>query len=233
MTTSLKPVTLTNVYLFIPNLIGYARVILALFSLAVMSSHPKICTWLYIISCLLDAFDGAAARRYNQSTRFGAMLDMVTDRCTTSCLLCYLSSTYPKFVVFFQLLLSLDLASHYMHLVAMLGTGAQSHKKVNKERSWLLNLYYTNSRVLFIACAANELFFVALYLWSFPLKTPPYLGTWNGIPLSYVTFLAVFTFPIWLCKQIINVVQMVNAANTLTSIDVEERNKAIESTKSK
>jgi uncharacterized membrane protein YhaH (DUF805 family) len=55
------------VFLFIPNIIGYMRVLLAASSLYFMRWHPKYCTWLYIISCLLDAFDGMAARRFGQS----------------------------------------------------------------------------------------------------------------------------------------------------------------------
>jgi hypothetical protein len=56
-----------NVFLFIPNIIGYTRVLLAASSLYFMRWHPKYCTWLYIVSCLLDAFDGMAARRFGQS----------------------------------------------------------------------------------------------------------------------------------------------------------------------
>jgi CDP-diacylglycerol--inositol 3-phosphatidyltransferase len=39
------------------------------------------------LSGLLDAVDGHAARLLNQSSKFGAMLDMLTDRCATMCLL--------------------------------------------------------------------------------------------------------------------------------------------------
>jgi len=56
-----------NVFLFIPNIIGYTRILLAASSLYFMRWHPKYCTWLYIISCLLDAFDGMAARKFGQS----------------------------------------------------------------------------------------------------------------------------------------------------------------------
>jgi len=105
-----------NIFLFIPNIIGYTRVLLAASSLYFMRWHPKYCTCLYIVSCLLDAFDGMAARRFGQSTKFGAVLDMVTDRCTTACLLCYLCSAYPQYTVYFQTLVSVDLASHYMHM---------------------------------------------------------------------------------------------------------------------
>ncbi len=111
-----------------------------------MPLHPRTCSLLYSISCLLDALDGYAARYFEQSTRFGAVLDMVTDRCTTACLLVFLASAFPRWSLIFQGLISLDLASHYIHMYAtlvMAGTET-SHKKVDKSRSFVLNLYYTN-----------------------------------------------------------------------------------------
>lgn len=119
---------------------------LAITSLYYMPLHPRTCSILYSISCLLDALDGYAARYYEQSTRFGAVLDMVTDRCTTSCLLVFLSSAFPRWAIVFQGLISLDFASHYIHMYTTLVMGGadQSHKEVDKDRSWILNLYYTN-----------------------------------------------------------------------------------------
>ena len=72
-----------------------------------MPLHPRTCCLLYTISCLLDALDGFAARRFGQSTRFGAVLDMVTDRCTTACLLVFLASAFPRWSIVFQGLISL------------------------------------------------------------------------------------------------------------------------------
>jgi CDP-diacylglycerol--inositol 3-phosphatidyltransferase len=110
-----------------------------------MPLHPRTCSGLYSVSCLLDALDGFAARRYNQATTFGAVLDMVTDRCTTACLLVFLASAWPRWSIVFQGLISLDLASHYMHMYASLSMGGgQSHKKVDSSRSYILHLYYTN-----------------------------------------------------------------------------------------
>ncbi|KAI4186108.1 MAG: hypothetical protein L6R41_003680 [Letrouitia leprolyta] len=168
-----------NVFLFYPNIIGYSRIILAIASLYYMPLHPRTCSLLYSISCLLDALDGVAARKFNQSTRFGAVLDMVTDRCTTSCLLVFLSSAFPRWALLFQGLISLDFASHYMHMYATLAMGGseQSHKKIDQSRSRLLHLYYTNRTVLFLVCMFNELFFIALYLLSFssPILSPSLL----------------------------------------------------------
>lgn len=49
-------------------------------------------------------------------TRFGAMLDMLTDRCSTMCLLVNLALLYPRATLLFQLSMSLDVASHWLHL---------------------------------------------------------------------------------------------------------------------
>ncbi|KTW28941.1 hypothetical protein T552_01570 [Pneumocystis carinii B80] len=214
-----------NIFLFVPNLIGYFRILLAAASLKFMPYHPKYCTWLYILSCLLDAFDGMAARWLGQSTRFGAILDMVTDRCATSCLLCFLSSAYPAYTFTFQFLISIDLASHYMHVFSTLSQGSSSHKKIPDDQSWILRQYYQNNVILFVFCAANELFFVALYLLSFPPKSPPRLGYVFNIPLSYPVLIGIISFPICLGKQIINIVQMINAAKALADIDKENRKK--------
>lgn len=224
-----KTLTTTDIFLYIPNLIGYSRIFFALASFYYMQWHPKYCTLLYGLSCILDALDGAAARKFNQASKFGAMLDMVTDRCTTSSLICYLCVAYPQWAVFYQLLVSLDLSSHYMHMYAMLTTGSSSHKKVGN-RSKILNLYYTSPTVLFLFCAFNEIFFVGLYLYSFPLKSPPNLGYFHGIPLSYATIITVVSFPVWLGKQIINVIQLYRAAVMLAESDVNDKVKAATAT---
>lgn len=80
-------------------------------------------------------------------------------RCTTSCLLCYLSSAYPKYATVFQFLISLDFSSHYMHMYrceadfratsahanpsfSSLVTGSRSHKLVTSDVSRILSMYY-------------------------------------------------------------------------------------------
>ncbi|KAL3492899.1 CDP-alcohol phosphatidyltransferase-domain-containing protein [Aspergillus germanicus] len=177
-----------NVYLFAPNIIGYVRVVLAIASLYYMPLHPRTCSILYSVSCLLDALDGYAARYFNQSTTFGAVLDMVTDRCTTACLLVFLSSAWPRWALVFQSLIALDMASHYMHMYATLSMGGanQSHKKIDSSRSWVLYLYYNSRTVLFICCALNELFFIGLYLLSFssPTLSPSLLHPPQGVTVG-------------------------------------------------
>lgn len=207
--TEKQKTTVQDVFRFIPNLIGYVRVFTAIISFLTMKNHPVWTLVIYGISGFLDAFDGYAARKFDQGTRFGAVLDMVTDRCATSSLICYLCVIYPQYCVVWQLLVSLDLSSHYMHMYAMLSSGSASHKNVG-EKSKLLNLYYTNRTVLFFVCLVNELFYMATYLHY-------YNFFWMG------TFLGWVSAPIWLFKQIANLVQLKNAALILAEKDALER----------
>lgn len=202
--------TVRDVFLFVPNLIGYFRVFTATLSFITMKKFPVWTLLLYGISGFLDAFDGYAARRFNQGTSFGAVLDMVTDRCATTSLICYLSVIYPKFCLLWQMLVSLDLASHYMHMYAMLSSGSSSHKNVDEKQSKLLSLYYNNRKVLFVVCLINELFYVALYLHFYDFF-------WLG------TFLAYISAPVWLFKQVANIVQMRNAALILATKDAKDK----------
>lgn len=210
-----------NVFLFVPNLIGYSRIILAGFSMHYMPDHPKACMLLYTVSCLLDAVDGHAARALGQTSKFGAVLDMVTDRCTTACLLTYLTSAYPRFALFFQFLIALDFSSHYMHMYSSLATGSRSHKTVTSDVSRILWRYYNDSTTLFLVCAGNELFFVALYLMKWATSSIGLGGMFGD--LSWAAVLALVTFPVFALKNVINVVQLWKASKILVGIDLAER----------
>ncbi|KAK0459643.1 phosphatidylinositol synthase [Desarmillaria tabescens] len=219
-----------NVFLFVPNIIGYLRVILAAVSLHYMSYHPIYSSILYGISSILDVADGYAARALNQSSKFGAVLDMVTDRCATSCLLCYLASAYPKYAVLFQFLIALDFSSHYMHMYSSIITGSSSHKLVTSDVSRILWLYYNDRRTLFLVCAGNELFYVALYLVKW-IDTPITLLLHPNTPsflagMTYQQLVAWLSAPVCILKNIINLVQLWKASKILVGVDLAERAKA-------
>ena len=136
-----------NIFLFVPNLIGYARIVLAIVSFYFMPTTPTIAVSCYLLSGLLDAFDGHAARYLNQGTKFGAMLDMLTDRCATMCLCVVLAIFYPKWAILFQLSMSLDIASHWLHMHVSQMKGSSSHKSIDLSGNPIERLYYT-SRVI-------------------------------------------------------------------------------------
>lgn len=91
--------TAGDVLLYIPNIIGYLRIALTLTSIVLMICSPAY--WILAVACYVasfvgDFFDGMAARKYNQCSTFGGLTDMVTDRCSTTGLLCVLSREYSE-----------------------------------------------------------------------------------------------------------------------------------------
>jgi CDP-diacylglycerol--inositol 3-phosphatidyltransferase len=88
-----------QILLYIPNLIGYLRILLTISSLSIMillPSHWFLATLLYIASFVGDLFDGMAARKLGQTSTFGGLMDMVTDRCSTTGLLCVLVAEFAE-----------------------------------------------------------------------------------------------------------------------------------------
>ncbi|ESO01406.1 hypothetical protein HELRODRAFT_81815 [Helobdella robusta] len=211
-----------NVFLFVPNIIGYLRILLLLISMYVMPTNHIVAAWCYIISGLLDSLDGHAARLLNQSTKFGAFLDMLTDRCATMCLLVVLGTFYPKWMFVFQLVMVVDIASHWIHCQSALMKGSDSHKKIDLSGNSILRYYYTNRTVLFLMCTGNEAFYAMLYLLNFTYGPIIPLG-----PLSFgiFKFLCILTAPVAVVKSFINLVQMYAACLNVVSIDNDDRRK--------
>jgi len=207
-----------NVFLFWPNLIGYARIVLAIISFYFMPTCYCTASTCYIVSALLDAVDGHVARWRNESSRFGAMLDMLTDRCATLCLIMILGHFYPRWMLAFQLSAAIDVASHWLHMHSHDLKGSKSHKSVSQTTNPILVLYYTSRQFLFFMCAGNEGFYCMLYLLHFtygPIIPIIRVGLWQ--------VMAVLCFPIAFVKTAISVVHLVTAAQTIADVDVAER----------
>jgi CDP-diacylglycerol--inositol 3-phosphatidyltransferase len=115
------------VFLFIPNIIGYFRFIALFASFFTYQEHPILTVILYGVSQILDAFDGMAARKFNQSTKFGAVLDMVCDRASNGVFLAILAGLFPKWSWVFLGDIVLDLVSHWYQMYVSLLKGAH-HK---------------------------------------------------------------------------------------------------------
>ncbi|KAJ3129782.1 CDP-diacylglycerol-inositol 3-phosphatidyltransferase [Nowakowskiella sp. JEL0407] len=220
---------INQVFLYVPNLIGYSRVLLGIVAMYLLPTNPIIAMSFYTVSAVLDAIDGMAARHFDQATQFGTVLDMVTDRSTTSCLLVYLAVQYPTYALAFQLLIALDLSSHYMHMYMTLTQGAKSHKSMTEKDNWLLRLYYTNTKVLFLVCFGDQLFFITLYLLQW-LKSNGSGSGWEVYLLHEIVGLVKGSFwislPVCVFKQILNVVQLVRASKGLAADDaLKQKNK--------
>ncbi|XP_065201428.1 CDP-diacylglycerol--inositol 3-phosphatidyltransferase [Planococcus citri] len=213
---AMDPTQTKNIFLFIPNLIGYSRIILALISFYFMPHNHVVACFCYVFSALLDAFDGHAARIFNQSTRFGGMLDQLTDRCGTTGLLVTLCVFYPKYMFFFQLSIAIDIACHWIFLHTSVLQGRSSHKFIDLSSNPIMQIYYSNKMVLFSMCCGNEAFYASLYLLHF--TSGPLIG---GIGLFKLA--AWLSAPVALVKTILSLVHGYVACQNLAIIDTKER----------
>ncbi|KAM3963889.1 LOW QUALITY PROTEIN: phosphatidylinositol synthase [Aphomia sociella] len=204
-----------NIFLFVPNIIGFARIILALISFYFMPTNCILACTCYVTSALLDAFDGHAARYFNQSTKFGAMLDQLTDRAGTACLMMTLASFYPQYTFWLQLSLTIDITCHWLYLHTSTLQGKTSHKFIDMSENPIMHVYYTNRTVLFCMCAGNG-FYAALYVMYFYTGPTVFgIGLWKLIALA--------SMPVAVVKAAISVLHGIVASINLATIDVNER----------
>ncbi|XP_012990961.3 uncharacterized protein si:ch1073-145m9.1 isoform X1 [Esox lucius] len=67
-----------EVFVYWPNILGYIRLVL-IFTAWNAFNNPAVFFTSYSISVILDGLDGWTARRFSQTSRFGAWLDVVVD----------------------------------------------------------------------------------------------------------------------------------------------------------
>ena len=82
-------VTARHIVWFWPNVIGYVRLALVAAMLCAHSvSRHDVAAVAYIVCALLDGLDGFVARRFNQCTKFGEVLDVLVDMYASTPLPC-------------------------------------------------------------------------------------------------------------------------------------------------
>ena len=148
-----------KVFLFIPNLVGYIRLLLVIFAYSVRNENFGLFAISYFVSFILDAADGFAARLFKQETKFGAVLDLITDRMSTLVIvLIAVQNREDVFVTYFVAWIVIDISSHWIQMLNAVASG-KHHKSMNN-RFFLLNLYYSQTYVMLPLCLGAESFFL-------------------------------------------------------------------------
>lgn len=178
----------------------------------------------YGASFVCDELDGRFARMLDQTSTFGSVLDMVTDRVATSCLLAILCSMYPSYQFLMLSLLMLDIFSHWFQTYATLAMGEHTHKDINS-RSFIVRFYYQHRIFMGFCCVCVELLYLCAFLIGheeFKIVLPISLPIPHSGILMHPTLLhgvAAFCIPGFLIKQYINVAQLGTAAQQLVEYD--------------
>ncbi|CBJ25954.1 CDP-diacylglycerol-inositol 3-phosphatidyltransferase [Ectocarpus siliculosus] len=195
---------------------GYARVALVLASYYLAETNWKASSCFYLVAFAGDAVDGHVARKFKQASRFGAVLDMVTDRCSTAGLLLVLSRLYDRRHAFaFLVLMFIDLFSHWMHTHSVVEKHHKSTATL-KRRNMLIRTYYDNLPFFAFCCIGAELFYVLLYLLHF-------------VSEESRAFAPLRTSCFWLClpacvlKQFVNIAQIFSAASCLALEELDQK----------
>lgn len=194
---------------YIPNLIGYLRILFT-FAAALLIFHlPLWAIVLGSVSQILDAVDGALARWFGQCSALGAILDYTIDRMFVGCWMIVLTVLFPRLWLLFMFILSFDLMSHLFHLYASMQQGKINHKEPDGHQSVLLRFYYSNRLFMFLVCLFHDLWILAMIVYYF-------------YP-SHAALIAVFICtPFMLFKGYIHSIQLISAARYLVHFHKRE-----------
>lgn len=251
---STSTTTTRDVLLYIPNLIGYFRVLCTLSGLVLMvlvtsvDASPSSNSggwWILAISLYLgsfvgDLFDGMAARRFQQTSVYGGLLDMVTDRCSTAGLLYILDGEYSRYYyehedhnyyilglllpisavyrLLFLGLILLDISSHWCQMFSTASVVGAHHKSSEGNRGsfFLVRWYYQSYPFFGYCCVGAEFTYMILYVLRHLNATTTATAITQG--------LLVLCVPACFVKQVVNITQLCSACFVVATRDAEKRN---------
>ncbi|KAG5184766.1 phosphatidylinositol synthase [Tribonema minus] len=195
-----------GVFLYWPNMIGYSRIVLMVVSVRTALWRWQLSIGCYLLSFALDGVDGMAARKLNQTSRLGSVLDMVTDRCATATLLMVLSALNPAYMPGAAAMMALDMSSHWTHMYR----SRAHHKAVAADTNILLRAYYGCKPLFMGAIVSAEAFYVLLYVRH-------WVGAGEGARALRWALRA--ATPGWLLKQVVNTAQLCSALADIATND--------------
>mmetsp|Transcript_44110 Transcript_44110/g.140423 ORF Transcript_44110/g.140423 Transcript_44110/m.140423 type:complete len:146 (+) Transcript_44110:449-886(+) len=141
---------------------------------------------------------------------------------------------HPEHFGIFLTLIVIDITSHWFHMYSSLVEKKATHKDVGVEKNWLLRHYYGSRIFMGWCCVSAEVCYLAVYLFHWEkyrrwamlglpalqgvLLYPPY-STSQGVPL--VVAVIALTLPGTIMKQVLNLLQLRSACNTLVDHDLK------------
>ena len=126
-------------YFSIPNLMGYLRILLIpvylyLYVHAETTRDYYIAAAVMFLCFMTDFFDGKIARKFNQITEFGKILDPIADKLTQGALVISFSFRYPAMAVLLAAFLvkecTMGMIGAWMMKKGYRMDGAQMHGKI-------------------------------------------------------------------------------------------------------
>ncbi|KAL9980296.1 hypothetical protein ACROYT_G008859 [Oculina patagonica] len=191
-----------KIYFFVPNLIGYVRIVLNLAAFYFMLHKPFLTIILHFTGgILLDVADGVSARYFNQCSSYGDLLDFLVDRCGRIGMMMALCVFYPQYLFVFQLLVCLEITgslSNY-YRCALLTHSNNTFKKTCSYDPWLLRIFFEEP-ITTLVIIGQDMCVAMFYLLHF---SPGPAVTLAGTSCSLWVLFAWICAPFLIYRQVI------------------------------
>jgi CDP-diacylglycerol--inositol 3-phosphatidyltransferase len=193
------------VALYIPNLMGYARILLAFFGLFISSTRPVAAIWVWLLSASLDLLDGIIARALNQTSSFGILLDISADNILRTCVWIAASRDNVKVVACF--FISLE----WVTMICTQLHSGDAHWKSERQQTdpWFIRTCFHNN-------FRNPLGMIVIYglfsanMWTYGSQHAALYETIPGFELwrylAYVGRTLGLCVEVWLCHSYLSCV---------------------------
>lgn len=95
----------------VPNMLSFIRIIIIIpFVLYFLNDEYLLAAVMLIFSGLSDMFDGIIARKLNQATKFGRILDPVADKLTLTAVVVCIGIKFPETILLVVILILKDVS---------------------------------------------------------------------------------------------------------------------------
>jgi phosphatidylglycerophosphate synthase len=141
------------VALFIPNLLGYLRIILAVIGLHLSYTNPGVAVMTWSVSNLLDFLDGILARLLSQTSSYGVLLDVAADNILRTSIwiavvLAASTSGNPQSASVYGIVACFIICVEWCTMVSTQVHAAQSDrhwKEARQHDPWIVQMFFQNN----------------------------------------------------------------------------------------
>jgi CDP-diacylglycerol--inositol 3-phosphatidyltransferase len=213
--------TTKNPALYIPNILGYIRIVSAVFGLVIATpwNNPVAASFVWIFSASLDLFDGILARRLNQLSSFGILLDVIADNILRASLW-IAAATANKDSNFYSVVAIILISIEWITMVCtQLHANTNTHWKEvagDDDIPWWIQAIFVNNfksplGILCIGGLFGSGFMAFASGHSVLVDAIPYFHT-----LKYTSFFGraiSFLAELWLCRRYLTIVIRIDQEN--------------------
>ncbi|XP_033095311.1 CDP-diacylglycerol--inositol 3-phosphatidyltransferase-like [Anneissia japonica] len=188
-----------TIYLYVPNIIGYIRILLLGISSRLLYLDWYLeGTFIYIVFIVLDFIDGYYARKLNQCTVFGAFFDTMIDVLGDTMMLMHIARRNPSYFDLIQFQIFIHLSCGFLSTSAHCLCGSVDAKS----STWTFLRFFYDQLLDYILFAHSS-GLVAVHVSSYTMGPKVPLLPVQLVPLMLL-ILCPFSF-VWLLSKFVRI----------------------------